>query len=118
MSFDGYSELTELAPDEYLNWSQFETEADKYPENVKRNYAQQQYNKGLEIGRSNDEVFICANGTWGAVRDRPNNHCYTTSYEGIGYHACTADLLHGFIDSGAPLVVYRYNLPAGGVRIK
>jgi len=30
-----------------------------------------------------------------------------TSYEKIGYHANTADLLRGFIDSAVPIKVYR-----------
>jgi hypothetical protein len=115
--YNGYTELTELAPEEYLNWQSFDTEGDSYPGNVQRGYAEEQYQKGLEIGRKNDVVFICGNGTWGAERNAPGQNSYTTSYEGIGYHACTKDLLHGFLDSGAPVLVYRHNL-SGGVRIK
>jgi hypothetical protein len=106
--YNGYSELTDLPPEAYLDWQSFATEGDGLPHN---GYAEAQYQKGLEIGRENDVVFICGNGTWGAEHNAPGRHSYTTSYEGIGYAACTKDLLHGFLDSGAPVLVYRDNLP-------
>lgn len=101
--YNGYSELTALPPEAYLNWREFGGQGGS------AEYADKQYEKGLKVGRDNDYIFISANGTWGAMRDRPRDHSMITSYEGIGYHGCTDALLHGFLDSGAPIVVYRYD---------
>jgi len=110
--FKGYAELQALAPQEYLNWRQFETPFDTYHENVARGLADEQYQHGLDIGREYDQIHISCNGVWGATKQPADPkrsgvvHCQ--SCEGIGYHACTKDLLHGFLDSGTPIVVYRY----------
>lgn len=113
--YNNYSELQKLAPTEYLNWQNFETIADKLPENVKHNYAQVQYQIGLDIGKkfADGYIFISANGVWGACKGLTSMN----SYEGIGYHACTKDLLHGFLDSGTKIIVYRYD-NLDGVQIK
>jgi hypothetical protein len=111
--YSGYAELNDLPAEAFLDWQSFATEGDGLPH---KGYAEEQYKKGLKIGRDNDLIFISAGGTWGAERNRPNNHSFTTSYEGIGYHACTKDLLHGFLDSGAPVYIYRWGKDP--VRIK
>jgi len=117
--FKGYAELTALDPHEYLNWQQFETVADSFPENIKRNLAAEQYRRGLDMGKVSTQVHISSNGVWGATQ--PSKYgdgvCSVQSYEGIGYHACTKDLLHGFIDSGVEIVVYRYG-KSGATKIQ
>lgn len=101
--YKGYSELTALAPERYMDWESFETAFDSLPSNQAK--AQDAYQKGLDTGKEFDTVFICANGTWGA--SRPN--CQVTSCEGIGYHANTRHFWHGVLDSGTKVVVYRYS---------
>jgi hypothetical protein len=103
-----YKTLTALPARKYLDWQFFRTDWDVTPAR-----AEKAYQKGVETGKSARYVFISANGTWGAVM---LDGGMITSYEGIGYHAHTADLLHGFIDSGAAIVVYRYGA-AGATQI-
>jgi hypothetical protein len=67
-------------------------------------YQSKQYQHGLDIGRNASSVHIAVNSTWSA---RMKDGASLSSYEGIGYHACTADLLRGFIDSGVRIVVHR-----------
>lgn len=102
----GYNELTALPPEAYLDPERFRTEWDD-PDGA---YAAQQYAEGLKISRQAETVCIACNGTWTA---RMRAGGVTTSYEGIGYHSCTADLLRGFLDGPAPLVVYRWSNPDG-----
>jgi hypothetical protein len=106
--FKGYAELTALEPKEYLNWEQFETPFDAAHAHA---YAQEQYRRGFDLGKVSTQVHISANGTWGATQPSKYGEgvCHVSSSEGIGYHACTKDLLHGFIDSGVEIVVYRYS---------
>jgi hypothetical protein len=86
-------------------------EAYKDPNNFPTGYdtadgATKKYAEGLEIGRRSSEVYISVTGAWGA---EGKDGSRTTSYEVIGYHANTAALLRGFIDSGVKIVVYRWN---------
>jgi hypothetical protein len=106
--FKSYAELQALAPTEYLNWQQFETLFDSWPCNAK--LAAEQYRRGLDLGKVSIQVHISSNGVWGATQPSKYGEgmCHVQSYEGIGYHAGTKDLLHGFIDSGVEIVVYRY----------
>ncbi len=99
-----YTELNRLPAKSLMSPVDFRTDFDQYPENVKTNLAVRQYQKGLEIGQQAKHVFITAGTTWGSVN---KNGSQTSSYEGIGYHAGTAYLLHGFLDSGVPIYVYR-----------
>ncbi len=106
--FNGYSELRALAPDAYLTWELFGTVYDRDDD-----YARDQYSKGRKIGQDAKKagaVYITERGTW--MADVPAHFpgawpCTITSYEGIGYHRSTKDLLHGFIDSGCQIIVYR-----------
>lgn len=107
--FNGYQELRQLAPETYLTWELFGTLYDRDDD-----YARDQYAKGRKIGQDAKDaggaVYITTMGTWSA--DAPAHFpgsmdCYITSYEGIGYHRSTKDLLHGFLDSGCKLVVKR-----------
>lgn len=60
------------------------------------NYAVEQYQKGLDIGKRARKVYVL-NGVWSAaLRDGGHLH----SCEKIGYHRSTRELLKGFIDSG------------------
>jgi len=68
-----------------------------------------QYAKGLEIGRAALAVHIAVNGTWSADMrtDRPSERRSISSYEKLGYHADTAALLRGFVESGCQIVDHR-----------
>lgn len=84
-----------------LNPSDFVTEFDAYPRNAK--YAEEQYQKGLDHGIKGWLISIDVDGRWSASRDG----VHITSYERIGYHACTADLVRGWVDGGAAIHDYR-----------
>jgi hypothetical protein len=58
----------------------------------------------LEIGQSAKRIWISVTSVWSAEMQ---NGASRQSYEGIGYHACTAQLMKGFIDSGAEIWVCR-----------
>ena len=96
-----YSTLNKLSPESFLTPSNFVTDFDKMHDESKK---RAKYLEGLKIGSESKEVFISQNTTWGAVGKGGG---MTTSYEGIGYHALTAHLLQGFIDSGCKMTVYR-----------
>lgn len=64
-----------------------------------------QYQTGKHVGTEAREVHISTGGVWSA-RARLSR---ISSCEAIGYHANTADLLRGFIDSGTKLYVHRLN---------
>jgi len=81
-------------------WEDFATGYD----GIRPEYAAEQYAKGLSLSREKGRIIITRWGTWSA--DGPG-FCYTTSYEGIGYHAHTASLLRGFLDGPAPIDVER-----------
>ena len=106
-----YATLMALAPTRYLNPADpvFRMELDADGDT----FEQAQYGKGLEEGRralaAGGYLTIGERGTWGAVLPNPDSGHATivTSYEGIGYHRATRSLLRGFLDSGAPIVVYR-----------
>lgn len=107
--FNGYQELRQLAPETYLTWELFGTLYDRDDD-----YARDQYAKGRKIGQDAKDaggaVYITSAGTWSADAPSyfPGSMTVTiTSYEGIGYHRSTKDLLHGFWDSGCKLVVKR-----------
>jgi hypothetical protein len=97
-----YSILNAMEPGAFLNPVNFGM---AIVELEPAGYAKEQYEKGLKIGAESLSVSIACNSTWGA---RGKNGGVTSSYEGIGYHAATGWLLKGFIDSGVPIVVYRF----------
>ena len=100
-----YAELAELPAEAYLNPENFVTLYDGSDKHLKNGYGVEQYKKGLKIGQEFDYITLSYKGVWSAGNDDGRSHC--RSYEGIGYHACTADLLRGFLDSPARLIVYR-----------
>lgn len=64
----------------------------------------QQYNKGLQLGQKAEYIAISIGNVWSA---KLKNGGDVSSYEKIGYHSGTADLLRGFLDSKCTLKVYR-----------
>lgn len=95
----GYDELNALPPEAFLDPDRFATGYDDPA------YGKQQYAAGLKISQESESVHITAYGTWGA-KDLDGNGS-AISCEGIGYHKNTADLLRGFLDGPAPLIVHR-----------
>lgn len=93
-----YEILNALPPESFLNPDNFDTKYDSQA------YGLEQYQNGFEIGKESKYVVISANSTWFA---KNKNGGSTHSYEGIGYHANTKDLLRGFLDSGCKVIVYR-----------
>lgn len=96
-----YAHLRALPPAAYLRPENFITEwpADKDPAKCER-----RYQEGLALGPRVRCFNVCANGTWSA--DMLDGG-YMSSYEGIGYHACSAAFLRGILDSGAAVRIYR-----------
>lgn len=97
-----YAELNALPPEAFLNPENFRTGYDSLPP---AEYAEEQYQKGLKLSNESTEVGISASGTWYACGI---DGSYTSSYEGCGFHACTADLLRGLLAGTAKFIVYRY----------
>jgi hypothetical protein len=63
-----------------------------------------QFEKGLKVGKDAAEINIAVNDVWSA---KMKDGSFLQSYEKIGYHSNTVDLLRGFICSACPLYVYR-----------
>jgi hypothetical protein len=101
-----YEYLNNLPANSFLNPNLFATLADTFPENITNGYAEKQYQKALDTAKDAEYFTISAKSTWGAVMKSGG---ILSSCEGIGYHACTKDLLRGMLDSGLPIYVYRYN---------
>lgn len=85
---------------DFLNPDNFITGYDS----LNAEYQTQQYNKGLELGKNALVINISVSDVWSMVM---KDGSLRTSYERIGYHAGTAALLRGFIDSGAKIVIWR-----------
>lgn len=100
-----YAELAALPALAYLSPEMFRTSFDAWHVNAGTNKSKQ-YLDGLKTGQDSIEIHIAINSVWSA---RLKNGGHLSSYEGIGYHACTADLLRGFLDSGCKIVVHRDN---------
>lgn len=99
-----YAQLEARPASDYLNPDNFVTASDKFPENIARNLAQQQFETGKKYGDDAKEVHISVRSVWSASL---KNGGHVSSYEGIGYHAGTADLLRGFLASSAKVIVHR-----------
>lgn len=95
-----YAQLNARPASDFLKPENFITKWD----NINPILGQRQYEKGLRAREEYKQIFIGDGGTWGA---HTKTGGLVTSYEGIGYHANTCDLLRGFLDSGIPIVVYR-----------
>ena len=103
-----YKELSALPSEAYLDPEKFRTATDSLPPS---RYTQEQHKKGLLTGLRAREITISCSSVWGATM---LDGGILSSYEGIGYHSRTAELLQGFLDSGCRIVVYRHD-PWGNV---
>ena len=90
-----------MHPIQYLIPDYFTTPFDSL--HVNNGYADKQYQKGLDLGHNARYITIVLNGAWSSMMLDASLH---TSCETIGLHACTADLLRGFIDSKATIMIY------------
>lgn len=92
-----------------LDWRACVTPFDAYPEN--KDYHRKQYASALELAKKGAIIHISASGSWSA--EIPPEHPYQSgysslsSYEVIGGHACTAELVLGWQDGGAPIIDWR-----------
>jgi len=99
-------DLSRDKPEDFLNPMNFVT---VYDGADNEDYRKDQEAKGLDIGGRAIEIIISTHNVWSA-RMRPQNGFAReslSSSETIGYHAGTAALLRGFIDSGCRIVVCR-----------
>ena len=103
-----YKELSAIPPETYLHPEKFQTVTDSLPPSK---YAQEQHQKGLLTGLHAREITVSCSSVWGATM---LDGGALSSYEGIGYHSRTAELLQGFLDSGCKIVVYRHG-PLGTI---
>jgi hypothetical protein len=101
-----YKELRALPAAAYLDPSLFVSPFDAL-QSVKDG---KPYEHGLETSRNAFEVVISVGSTWGASM---RNGGSLTACEGIGYNSGTADLLRGFLDGPAAIVVHRWNAGDG-----
>lgn len=91
---------SKCSPSDYLNPELFITGYDL----LNKHRPASQYKTGLTIGLEAKTIGISANGCWFAAM---KDNSLMTSYEVIGYHANTCELLKGFLDSGCRFIVYR-----------
>lgn len=100
------TKITLIAPEEFLKPENFKTSMDT-PE-----LDQKQYEKGLKLSNKSDCVGISANGCWFADLIGGG---HMSSYEVIGFHSSTAELLRGLLAGTAKFIVYR-NTSEGFIR--
>lgn len=104
MSNRSYQILNALDPQEFLHPERFAT---TWPADMNPEFLAEKRREGLEISRGAERVYISAHGTWGADGVAGKGRVWTTSYEGIGFHAGTSALLEGFLAGPAPVDVIR-----------
>ena len=94
-----YTELNARPASDFLNPGLFRTDFDTDVDRRELRY-------GDELAKCKEyrAFHIGVNGTWSAT-----THCggSVSSYEGIGYHAYTADLLRAVLDSDCAFIVHR-----------
>lgn len=99
-----YAVLNALPPEAFLNPESFVTswegEKDTAYKAKQRKAALEASERAYESGGS---VYVLANGTWGASA----GGWVLSTYEGIGYHAGTAEVLRGLLEGPAAFYVYR-----------
>lgn len=96
-----YSVLNKFCASSFLYPEMFGTSFD-----VDINKRRENYERGLKTGEECTKVWVSANGTWGGDT---KNGGIITSYEGIGYHAYTADFWRGILNSGVPVYIFRFD---------
>lgn len=67
-------------------------------------YAEEQYQAGLKLAQQGAEIHIAINGVWSA---RMPDGAHISSYEKLGYHGRTSNLVQGWIDGGATIIDHR-----------
>lgn len=97
-----YTEIENLAAEAFLNPDNFVTAYDKMHDAEKR---QAKYACGLEYSNTHERIIINHKGVWSA---RNYSGILTSSCEGIGYHAITCELLRGFLDGTAQIIIMRW----------
>jgi len=99
-------DLSRDEPEAFLDPENFVT---GYDGAVNEKYRREQHTKGLDIGHRSIEVIISAYNVWHAkMRPRDGFSSDTlSSHETIGFHAGTAALLQGFLDSGCKITICR-----------
>lgn len=98
-----YSVLNKLPAEAFKNPANFKTE---YPIENDMEYNKKQFQTGLDYSNQSHSVTISGNSVWSCSL---KNGGMVSSYEGIGYHACTAALLAGFLAGTAELRIERYD---------
>lgn len=81
----------------------YRTAFDEFPTNSPA-YAREQYERGRQMAEAGARIHISIAGTWSADNADGSS---TTAYEKLGFHACTADLLQGWLLGGAEIVDHR-----------
>lgn len=97
-----YSELETLDASAYLIPDTFRNAYDTLACNVAKREAR--YQEGIADGNGYSAFFINYKSVWYASG---KDGSQISSYEGIGYHATTADFYRGILDSGCPVFVQR-----------
>ena len=75
--------------------------SDYDPQHIKTGYKDKQYNTGLTMAQTCYRIHISRYGVWSSDNKDGST---TFSCETLGLHACTADLLQGWIDGGATII--------------
>ena len=80
----------------------FRTDYDNLP--VNELYAKKQYAHGRKVSEESECICISVFDTWSA---NLKSGASLTAYEKLGFHANTSDLLRGFLDGPAKVIVFR-----------
>jgi len=94
-----YADLNARPARDFLDAPSFGTDFD-----VDEDRSEQRYQDELKRCEGYTAFHIGINGTWSA-KCKDGGH--VSSYEGIGYHAYTADLLQAVLDSDCAFIVHR-----------
>ena len=95
-----YNILNKLPAETFLDPTKFTTSYDT------AEGGERAYNDAMAVGQRATTIHIESTGVWSASMKDGSS---LQSYQGIGYHANTAALLKGFLDSGARIVVSRWD---------
>lgn len=68
-------------------------------------YPEQQFAAGEKLAKEGYVLTIGQSGTWVASRSERDT---IVSYERLGYHACTKDLLRGFLSANGKCLFYHF----------
>ncbi len=94
-----YLDLNARSVSAFLDASAFRTSFD-----VSKDRGKERYQRELLCCAEYVTFHIGINGTWSATTREGGS---VTSYEGIGYHAYTAELLQAVLDSDCAFVIHR-----------